>query len=127
MGLFSRKKQRNDDADDRDGERKKEKGSWKRPASKSRRQVALSQRPTAAIPLSRYRFQTATSESMAAYTHPKDRLAYTFHHWHYIRPNRRSARVGKQLGMPSIHTRFIFFTFPHMHVHQRLCFISFRN
>jgi len=48
---------------------------------------------------SRYRFQATASESMAAYSYPKDRPAYTFHHWYYIRPNRRPARVGKQLGV----------------------------
>ena len=35
MALFRRKKQRNDDADGQNGERKKEKGSWRRPASES--------------------------------------------------------------------------------------------
>lgn len=42
MGLFNRKKQRSDDADDQSGERKKEKGSWRRPASMSPRHVVLS-------------------------------------------------------------------------------------
>ncbi|KAG8217375.1 CDC50/LEM3 family, partial [Butyriboletus roseoflavus] len=41
MGLFSRKKQRNDDADDHNGERKKEKGSWRRPANTAFKQQRL--------------------------------------------------------------------------------------
>ncbi|KAG6379072.1 ligand-effect modulator 3 family [Boletus reticuloceps] len=41
MGLFSRKKQRNDDADDQNGERKKEKGSWRRPANTAFKQQRL--------------------------------------------------------------------------------------
>ena len=57
---------------------------------------------------------------MATYTYPKDRPAHTFHHWRHIRPNRRSARVGKQLGMPSIHSRFISFTSLHTHVLRKL-------
>ena len=48
MGLFNRKKQRSDDTDDQNGERKKEKGSWRRPASKSYRYVVPLQPPTAA-------------------------------------------------------------------------------
>lgn len=110
MGLFNRKKQHNDDADGQNGERKKEKGSWRRPASKSfARQVIPSL--TAAPVLSRYRFQATASESMAANSYPQNSLAYTLHHRYHIRPNRRSARVGKQLGMPSIHSRFISLTF----------------
>lgn len=126
MSIFSRKKQHNDDADGQNGERKKEKGSWRRPASKSCRQVVRSQSDRSTPPPSRYRFQATTSESMAAYTHPKNRLAYAFHHWYHIRPNRRSARVGKQPGMPPIHPRFIFFTFLHMHPHHRLFSVSYR-
>ncbi|KAG9318341.1 ligand-effect modulator 3 family [Chiua virens] len=41
MGLFSRKKQRNEDNDDQNGERKKEKGSWRRPANTAFKQQRL--------------------------------------------------------------------------------------
>ncbi|KAH0830439.1 ligand-effect modulator 3 family [Lanmaoa asiatica] len=41
MGLFSRKKQRSNDADDQNGERKKEKGSWRRPANTAFKQQRL--------------------------------------------------------------------------------------
>ncbi|KAI9569515.1 CDC50/LEM3 family [Boletus coccyginus] len=41
MGLFSRKKQRSDDTDDQNSERKKEKGSWRRPANTAFKQQRL--------------------------------------------------------------------------------------
>lgn len=119
MGLFNRKKQRSD-TDDQNGERKKEKGSWRRPASKSRQSSRSFPVPDRSNP--RYRFQATASESMAAHPDPQNRFAYVVYHWHHIRPNRRSARVGKQLGMPFIHSQLISLTILPMSIIASLSF-----
>jgi hypothetical protein len=77
MALFRRTKGSQSASASPGEETKKEKGSWKRPASASLfARLALHALTT----LRRYRFQTAAAESMAAYPDTKDGPSDAPHH-----------------------------------------------
>ena len=96
MALFNRKKKREGSGNDENGERKKEKGSWRRPASESRAYLVLAR--SRLPPRTRYRLQAAASQSMAANFDPENCSSNAFHNRDHLRPNRCPACMGKQSG-----------------------------
>ena len=79
MALFRRAKSSQPDSTSPAEAPKKEKGSWKRPAS------AFSDLLTLLLltdPSFRYRVQAAATEGLAAYSHTKDGPSDPPHHWY---------------------------------------------
>jgi hypothetical protein len=88
MALFRRAKSSQPDSTSPADAPKKEKGSWKRPAS------AFSDLPDfpLAYPSFRYRVQAAATEGLAAYSDTKDGPSDAPHHWHPLCSHWRSPR-----------------------------------
>lgn len=95
MALFRRNK-RSDNSDNSSGDAtpKKEKGSWKKPASKFRNACLIVHSLMYNFVVHRYCFQAATTQGMATNIDSQDRSAYSLDHWRSIRTYRWLVDMG---------------------------------
>lgn len=93
MGLFRRNKPTDDDGSPSDAP-KKEKGSWRRPAS----EWSHLRHGNCLTVVSRYCVQAAAAQGLAAYPYAQDCFTHSLSHWYHICAHRRAVGVGEWSG-----------------------------
>lgn len=99
MALFRRNKRSGGNADsapDAPAAPKKEKGSWRRPASQSSIHLSRLDGIRLMSALLRHGVQAAATESLAAHSDSQDRSTYAIHRWYHICAHRRAANLGER-------------------------------